>query len=560
MSSVTEIETQLRQKNTGISEEARKALLDDVNTRIDQAKSAINQSLSSHKKVVNSALDDLVKRIDLLKIAPINQDGSIQQVDQFEKAQQKAKLNKKVFSQKIFVERDSLLTEGDKSDANFRTLENIFIAFLALLGIQICVEEYFENGNFFPGLDLFYWVFGQFGTVLCTLGTIYLVQLSAIFLVQMVHHNKLRAFVYIPMYGMIQIGMYLIGLYACYYYRLPPASGIVVSAELARVSMKVHAYFREKIINGVNKDGELALYIPEWAKKLGVKESDLDQPVIDIQGKIYQFLTFSLDTITEIKRFAYFFICPTLVYRDSYVVRRKIRWNVALKNLGTFLFLIFYVWSIFKGLCIPMFKDSVANPGGFRIFFSQVIFSTVSGIVLMLSLFYGILHCWFNFWGEIFKFGDRLFYEDWWNVKDFSGYYRKWNIVVHEFLYYYIYQDSIRFTRGAFTRNHAKLLVFFISAIIHEIIITCGFGFFFPILFLLFGGPGVIFTTFKFGNSGYAGTMFWLLMLIGSGIILVCSCREFYARQSPLAPDLLRDGLWAYLQPQSLRFYLEQFK
>jgi len=76
--------------------------------------------------------------------------------------------------------------------------------------------------------------------------------------------------------------MYFIGLYACFHYKFPPASGIVVSAELARVSMKVHAYFREKMINGINKDGEMARFIPEWAKKLGVKESDLDQPQIDI--------------------------------------------------------------------------------------------------------------------------------------------------------------------------------------------------------------------------------------------------------------------------------------
>jgi len=46
--------------------------------------------------------------------------------------------------------------------------------------------------------------------------------------------------------------------------------------------MKVHAYFREKTINGINKNGEIALFIPDWAKKLGIKESDLDQPEIDI--------------------------------------------------------------------------------------------------------------------------------------------------------------------------------------------------------------------------------------------------------------------------------------
>ena len=54
--------------------------------------------------------------------------------------------------------------------------------------------------------------------------------------------------------------------------------------------------------------------------------------------------------------------------------------------------------------------------------------------------------------GELIKFGDRQFYDDWWNVKDFAGYYRKWNIVVHEFLYYYVFQDAVRFSKGAVSR------------------------------------------------------------------------------------------------------------
>jgi hypothetical protein len=44
---------------------------------------------------------------------------------------------------------------------------------------------------------------------------------------------------------------------------------MIVTAEMARMSMKVHAYFREKLINGINKDGEIAKFIPQWAKKMG---------------------------------------------------------------------------------------------------------------------------------------------------------------------------------------------------------------------------------------------------------------------------------------------------
>lgn len=192
--------------------------------------------------------------------------------------------------------------------------------------------------------------------------------------------------------------------------------------------------------------------------------------------------------------------------------------------------MIFYLWCVFKALCIPIFKHTKNNPGGLRQFFASVIFSTVSGIICLLTLFYGMLHCWMNIFGELLRFSDRLFYEDWWNVKDFAGYYRKWNIVVHEFLYYYIYQDVIRLSKGNISRQGSKYLVFLISAMIHEILVTCALGFFFPILFLMFGGPGVVFTRIKFGSSPYVGTFFWFLMLIGCGLLMVLICREFYAR------------------------------
>ena len=331
---------------------------------------------------------------------------------------------------------------------------------------------------------------------------------------------------------------------------------MIVSCEMARCSMKAHSYFREKVLYGINKDGEYANFIPDWAAKLGVKKEDLDLPVININGKFIFNLLDNVDLLSETKRFIYFFFAPTLIYRDNYVRTRKIRWDFLIKNLAQFLVLIFYVWCVFKALCIPIFKHTTNSPGGLRQFLNSVLFSTVSGIVCLLTLFYGLLHCWMNIFGELLRFGDRLFYEDWWTVRDFANYYRKWNIIVHEFLYYYIYQDFIRFTKGSFSRNSSKNMVFLISALVHEVIVTCALGFFFPILFIMFGGPGVVFTKIKFGNGPYTGTFFWFLMLIGCGLLMVLICREFYARQSPFAAKI-ENGLTAYIYPQSIRFMLE---
>ena len=34
-----------------------------------------------------------------------------------------------------------------------------------------------------------------------------------------------------------------------------------------------------------------------------------------------------------------------------------------------------------------------------------------------------------------------LFIQDWWNSTSFASYYRTWNVVVHDWLYTYIYKE-----------------------------------------------------------------------------------------------------------------------
>jgi hypothetical protein len=53
-----------------------------------------------------------------------------------------------------------------------------------------------------------------------------------------------------------------IGVTVSAVYSLPPASAMILTAEMARMSMKMHAYFREKMVNGINREGEIAKFIP----------------------------------------------------------------------------------------------------------------------------------------------------------------------------------------------------------------------------------------------------------------------------------------------------------
>jgi hypothetical protein len=65
--------------------------------------------------------------------------------------------------------------------------------------------------------------------------------------------------------------------------------------------------------------------------------------------------------------------------------------------------------------------------------------------------------------------------------------------VVHDWLYYFIYLDLYRFFPGMRKRRGVvQFITFIISAVIHEFIIYYALGFFYPILFILFAGPGTL--------------------------------------------------------------------
>lgn len=86
---------------------------------------------------------------------------------------------------------------------------------------------------------------------------------------------------------------------------------------------------------------------------------------------------------------------------------------------------------------------------------------------------------------EMTRFADRVFYQDWWHTTSFSSYYRKWNMIVHDSLYNYVYVDLYRL---GVPQGICFFLTFLVSAVVHEYIITMSLKFFYPVLFIMFLG------------------------------------------------------------------------
>lgn len=172
-------------------------------------------------------------------------------------------------------------------------------------------------------------------------------------------------------------------------------------------------------------------------------------------------------------------------------------------------------------------------PSEFKTWQSIVIaiFNAVPTAMLMtLSFYYLLLHCWLNMWAEMLTFADRQFYSDWWNVTSFSAYYRKWNGVIHDFLYEYIYRDFYE-TIASGNRLVSAISVFVISAIVHEHIISSMVGFFYPVLMAQFLSFGVFLTLIKVDEKQYYGNVFmWWALFLGVAIVITLLAIEHYAR------------------------------
>jgi sterol O-acyltransferase len=83
--------------------------------------------------------------------------------------------------------------------------------------------------------------------------------------------------------------------------------------------------------------------------------------------------------------------------------------------------------------------------------------------------------------------------QDWWNATSYTRYYRKWNVIVHDWLYEYIYRDVYALGWRPFSLGRRFLptcAVFFVSALFHEYILSFAFRFIYPVLLVMFGGFG----------------------------------------------------------------------
>ncbi|XP_056007870.1 sterol O-acyltransferase 1-like isoform X2 [Ostrea edulis] len=458
-------------------------------------------------------------------------DGFIEEVEQVEEGEglsnnvsfsdlhsSKKKRKDGELPDKVFMPRNSVLTDLFKVK-DVKTIYHIFVAILIVFSLNTVVYDLINEGRLNLSFDLIQFGMGKFSKVmemwvLMNLSTLLVVY--PIFYYWSTNRKPGKISGYDITAACVYIAYQLVFLvWPVHYIRdkgLPPGSSIIVTSEQIRLMMKVHAFVRENA-----------------AKVLMYKKDDSAEE----------------NGCPDFSKYLYFLFIPTLVYRDSYPRTQKIRWSYVVSNLGQVLACLFFTYYIFERFLVPVFRNFGREHLTARAVILSVFGSMLPATLVLVLAFFAILHSWFNAFAEMLTFADRMFYKDWWNSTSFANYYRTWNIVVHDWLYTYVYKDASRLFPN--NRSLAMAFVFMISAVAHEYVLVMCFRFFYPVLFVMFMGAGFGFIFFKGVGRGW-NVFLWLMLIMGNGMLMCLYSMEWYARQR--CPENM-DNFMDYLIPRS---------
>ena len=213
-----------------------------------------------------------------------------------------------------------------------------------------------------------------------------------------------------------------------------------------------------------------------------------------------------------VQNLTYFWWAPTLVYQPVYPRTTHIRWGFFLKRLMETAGLSVFIWLASAQYAAPLLQNSVgiiARLNVVSILERLMKLSTIS-VVIWLAGFFALFQSFLNALAEIMRFGDRNFYDDWWNSTDLRQYWATWNKPVYYFMKRHVYSPLVG--RG-WSPKKAGAAVFILSGFLHELLVGVPTH---NILGVAFGGMvaqlllmSVTEPLSKGGNKIFGNCVFW---------------------------------------------------
>jgi diacylglycerol O-acyltransferase-1 len=231
----------------------------------------------------------------------------------------------------------------------------------------------------------------------------------------------------------------------------------------------------------------------------------------------------------------YFLAAPTLCFQLSYPRSPSVRWGFALRRAFEVVFCTILQLAMIQQYCIPTVANAMPafEQGDWLVITERILKLAIPNTFIWLLMFYQLFHSWLNLTAELLRFGDRLFYKSWWNSQTLDVYWRNWNLPVHNWVIRHLYAPALRAGFSPFT---AQLVSFFISALLHEVMVSVPTHSLQTHAFLgmILQVPLIAlsrFLTHTLKQPNYGNSVFWLsFCILGQPLAVLLYAREFVKR------------------------------
>ena len=280
-----------------------------------------------------------------------------------------------------------------------------------------------------------------------------------------------------------------------------------------------------KLISYAHANRDLRI---KWQEEKAAKKNKEKNEVLDENAKPHDFELAEVKDLRPpflhyprnltIVNLLYFCIVPTLCYQLNFPRLPKIRWQNAFWILvriflvsGLILFSVEqYIKPTLANSIVPLDEMDILE------IVERVLKLSIPNTWVWLLIFYSFFHLWLNLLAELTGFADRSFYRDWWNARTIDVYWRNWNLPVHNWMVRHVFHPLLR---AGMPKVAVMAIVFLLSAVLHEVIISVSFR---HVSFHAFFGmvlqfPLIEITKFfdkRFDNAFVGNAIFWLMFCV----------------------------------------------
>lgn len=223
----------------------------------------------------------------------------------------------------------------------------------------------------------------------------------------------------------------------------------------------------------------------------------------------------------------YFMLVPTLCYELNFPRTKRIRKRFLIRRAVELIFLVQLCLCLVQQWIVPTVLNALAPFSSLdtKRMLERVLKLAVPNHICWLIFFYSFFHSWLNVLGEVTKFADRNFYQDWWNAETIAYFWKNWNIPVHKWCLRHLY---IPLRSKGYSRQKAQMAVFLVSAIFHEYLVSIPLQMFRLWAFwgMMAQLPLAKLTSKVEGHWG--NVLVWLSLIIGQPVALLMYFHDYY--------------------------------